>query len=80
MFFFLVRTQDAEVRARKVLEDKMSAALTVECKKCKRRFFKDEGCNHMTCPCGQHYCYQCGATLDPKRPYAHFGEGMPVRI
>jgi hypothetical protein len=31
------------------------------------------------CPCGQHYCYQCGATLDPKRPYDHFAEGKPCQ-
>ena len=27
----------------------------------------------MTCiKCGVHYCYRCGAKLDPQNPYRHF--------
>jgi TRIAD3 protein (E3 ubiquitin-protein ligase RNF216) len=63
---------DQQLIARKQVEEAMATALTITCRKCSKRFFKDEGCNHMTCPCGAHYCYQCGAELDPKNPYKHF--------
>ena len=26
----------------------------------------------MTCRCGQHYCYRCGARLEPSQPYKHY--------
>lgn len=30
------------------------------CPKCKVLTFKDGGCNHISCPCGCHWCYKCG--------------------
>ena len=60
---------DDELASRKAVEEKMSSALVLTCKRktCAKQFFKTEGCNHITCPCGMHYCYQCGAALDGTR-------------
>lgn len=30
------------------------------CPKCKFYVERTEGCNHMTCKCGNHFCYKCG--------------------
>lgn len=32
----------------------------MKCPKCKTPTYKDGGCNHITCPCGCHWCYKCG--------------------
>ncbi|XP_046427261.1 uncharacterized protein LOC124183163 [Neodiprion fabricii] len=59
--------------ARHYLEEKMTEALVRKCYKCSRPFFKDEGCNKMTCPCGATTCYICG---EPVKDYKHFnGQG-----
>ncbi|XP_046744339.1 uncharacterized protein LOC124410199 [Diprion similis] len=59
--------------ARHYLEEKMTEALVRKCYKCSRPFFKDEGCNKMTCPCGAMTCYICG---EPVKDYKHFnGQG-----
>ena len=42
-----------------------------QCPECKRMIEKSEGCNHMTCPCGAHFCWQCGKTFSPAEIYAH---------
>ncbi|CAH0559360.1 unnamed protein product [Brassicogethes aeneus] len=60
---------DEDVRARTYIEDKMTEALLRECWKCKARFFKEEGCNKMTCHCGALMCYICGK---PVIDYSHF--------
>jgi hypothetical protein len=30
-----------------------------KCPKCQTPTWKDGGCNHITCPCGCHWCYLC---------------------
>ncbi|KAK9877205.1 hypothetical protein WA026_016951 [Henosepilachna vigintioctopunctata] len=62
---------DEDVRKRTYIENKMTEALVRTCWKCKKSFFKDSGCNKMTCPCGAKMCYICGATAIG---YEHFGE------
>jgi hypothetical protein len=32
-----------------------------QCPKCQTPTWKDGGCNHISCPCGCHWCYLCGA-------------------
>lgn len=34
---------------------------TVDCPKCHVKIQKSGGCNHLSCPCGNHICYTCGA-------------------
>ncbi|XP_070150467.1 uncharacterized protein [Polyergus mexicanus] len=60
--------------ARLCLEEKMTEALVRKCYKCGRKFFKEEGCNKMTCLCGAQMCYICDK---PVTDYRHFqGQGV----
>jgi len=62
----------SEVALRTFIENKMTEALLRKCWKCKKSFYKTEGCNHMTCSCGAEQCYVCQKPLH--RPWAdHFG-------
>lgn len=59
--------------ARLYLEEKMTEALVRKCYHCGRMFFKEEGCNKMTCLCGAQMCYVCDK---PVLNYNHFsGQG-----
>ena len=42
-----------------------------QCPKCKRWVEKNRGCDHITCPCGTHFCYRCGELRDSNDPYKH---------
>jgi len=62
--------KDGEVVARTNLEDAMTEAMVRACVRCKKRFFKDEGCNKMQCECGQSMCYLCRKPVE--NDYTHF--------
>ncbi|KAF1835239.1 RING finger protein-like protein [Decorospora gaudefroyi] len=48
---------------------------TSPCPYCSVPCQKSFGCNHMTCAqCKSHFCYLCGAWLNPDHPYAHFND------
>jgi E3 ubiquitin-protein ligase RNF14 len=51
---------------------------TSACPTCAVPCQKSHGCNHMTCahcrPEPTHFCYLCGAWLNPNHPYAHFND------
>ncbi len=32
-----------------------------QCPKCHNGIEKNKGCQHMTCKCGAHICWKCGA-------------------
>ena len=70
-----VEKQDQE-EERKKIEERLSEAMMRECWKCKVKYFKEEGCNKMTCPragCGAKMCYLC---KQPVKDYTHFyGQG-----
>ena len=65
-----------EEEERKKIEEQLSEAMMRECWKCKVKYFKEEGCNKMTCPrpgCGAKMCYLC---KEPVKDYTHFyGQG-----
>lgn len=44
---------------------------TKHCPKCNVATFRYSGCNHMTCPCGTHWCYECGDEFDYDIIYNH---------
>ncbi|KAK8842585.1 hypothetical protein M9Y10_025443 [Tritrichomonas musculus] len=46
-----------------------------KCPKCQTPIFKDGGCNHITCPCGCHWCYKCGEGFKTAAQcYAHLSK------
>ena len=55
------------------VEEAMSEARIRECPnpKCKKRFFKTEGCNKMSCACGKKICYICRKDIT-SNGYNHF--------
>ncbi|TPX66377.1 hypothetical protein SpCBS45565_g04531 [Spizellomyces sp. 'palustris'] len=55
------------------IEEAMTDALLRECHSCKKKFYKEEGCNKMTCTCGAVMCYVC---RQPVHDYKHFREGI----
>ena len=58
---------------RKKIEEKMTEAKVRTCPKCSTRFFKEEGCNKMTCTkCGTFSCYICRKEIPKKVKYKHF--------
>lgn len=68
-----------EPREAKELTEEDQASLnyilqnTSPCPTCSVPCIKAHGCNHMTCgQCKSHFCYLCGAWLDPAHPYYHF--------
>jgi hypothetical protein len=42
-----------------------------QCPECRRIIEKSEGCNHMACPCGAHFCWQCGKSFSATTIYDH---------
>ncbi len=51
----------------------------LRCPACSGEFEKDGGCNHMTCPCGAHYCAVCCDLISATRPHDHFHPGPAAR-
>ena len=54
------------------LSQAMTAARVRSCPDCKKRFFKTEGCNKMTCACGTLSCYLCRSRVERTVGYKHF--------
>lgn len=64
---------DEDVRMRTTIEDKMSEAmLRFKCARCQKPIIKEDGCNKITCPCGQFSCYVCKKAISS---YGHFDQG-----
>ncbi|KAJ7530519.1 hypothetical protein O6H91_14G007100 [Diphasiastrum complanatum] len=61
--------KDSETSLRKSVEEEMTKALLRECSTCKASLVKVDGCNKVTCRCGQSMCYVC---RKPIRDYHHF--------
>jgi len=59
-----------ETLGRTHVEEAMSNAKLRQCPDCKKRFFKDEGCNKMKCACGTFICYVC--KIKVTNGYKHF--------
>ena len=57
----LVVRSNAEAQlACKLIEEALLLGLTQTCPGCGLKSRKDDACIHMTCSCGQHFCYVCG--------------------
>ncbi|CZT52153.1 uncharacterized protein RSE6_13415 [Rhynchosporium secalis] len=45
------------------------------CPSCRQALEKTGGCNHMTCGCGQHFCWVCGMGFEgPEETVSHLNE------
>ncbi|ELU12923.1 hypothetical protein CAPTEDRAFT_155420 [Capitella teleta] len=62
--------KQGETDMRTFIEMRVSEAMLRTCWSCKKRFYKTEGCNKMTCSCGASMCYVC---RKPVNDYEHFG-------
>ena len=49
---------------------KLLRADSKECPVCSLVITRIDGCNHMQCPCGTHFCWRCGEVLEADTPYA----------
>ena len=67
--------KESEKSMRAYIEKRMSEAMIRQCWKCKKSFYKVEGCNKMTCVCGASMCYIC---RKPIKDYDHFADGRFV--
>ena len=45
-----------------------------KCPGCLTATTKTSGCNHITCVCGEHWCYECGKAFDYNVIYDHMSE------
>jgi DNA-directed RNA polymerase subunit RPC12/RpoP len=60
-----------KLAARHVVEEAMTQAFVRKCNKCSKVFLKEDGCNKITCECGNKQCYVCGMDV---ADYAHFDQ------
>ncbi|KAK9432636.1 hypothetical protein V1505DRAFT_365222 [Lipomyces doorenjongii] len=62
--------KDDSLTARHQVEEAMTQAMLRHCTRCRQRFFKEDGCNKMTCSnCHNTMCYVCS---EPIIGYNHF--------
>lgn len=61
-----------ETAARVQVEEAMSEARIRTCPNCSRKFYKQDGCNKMTCSCGTLICYVCRQVIPKNIGYNHF--------
>ena len=58
-------------------QDEMTAQIiketTKKCPSCSLSTEKSDGCNHITCRCGTHWCWGCNVILEASDPYRHNG-------
>jgi hypothetical protein len=62
---------DNKLAAKHVVEEAMTRAFVRKCNKCSRVFLKEDGCNKITCECGNKQCYVCGTDV---ADYKHFAQ------
>lgn len=51
--------------------DVWKAMNTMKCPKCLVNVEKNEGCDHMSCKCGSHFCWKCGQEYGVTIIYNH---------
>jgi hypothetical protein len=65
---------EAEQRARLALANPTNQEYEKEvksCPKCSVPTIRYAGCNHITCTCGTHWCYECGSEFEYSEIYTH---------
>ncbi|KAF7545356.1 hypothetical protein G7Z17_g9224 [Cylindrodendrum hubeiense] len=51
--------------------DSAKGIKTKSCPGCTATTQKVSGCDHITCPCGVHWCYACGEDVGERHIYSH---------
>ncbi len=60
------------VQARVEFETRNSTTEEIKsCPSCKQPTIRYAGCNHISCPCGTHWCFECGGKFDYEEIYNH---------
>ncbi|KAI9204892.1 uncharacterized protein BJ171DRAFT_91176 [Polychytrium aggregatum] len=70
--------KDKKLDVQHTVEEQMSEALFRACPKCGKKIIKEDGCNKITCVCGQYMCYVCRKAI---KGYDHFnraGSSCPL--
>eukprot|EP00899_Mesostigma_viride_P000830 jgi/Mesvir1/10748/Mv13817-RA.2 len=57
---------------RQSIEEQMTRRVVRECSFCKTKIVKEDGCNKVTCRCGEWTCYVCRQGIPKGVGYAHF--------
>lgn len=70
-----------EGRCRPVLSAELEACIrglkAKRCPGCAAVVERNQGCNHMKCRCGTHFCYVCEVRLDPETYSDHYNPKHP---
>ena len=61
----------------KIIEEAMSEAMVRKCNKCGLRFVKLDGCNKITCRCGNTQCFVCSKDVVG---YNHFDRVVGTKL
>ncbi|MCO5567971.1 hypothetical protein L7F22_021667 [Adiantum nelumboides] len=59
----------SDTRHRNQIEEAMTKSILRQCTSCKAELIKEDGCNKITCRCGQTMCYLCRKAINN---YQHF--------
>lgn len=72
--YVFCRSPNAPKTAEELATEEFLNSATTKCPSCEAAVIKSYGCNHMTCKCGTHFCFLCGAYILPINPYSHFND------
>jgi hypothetical protein len=68
------RVQSNPVEQERLTEEWARSNSVKRCPSCGVLTEKTHGCNHMTCPCGTHFCWICRGVFDATVIYDHMRE------
>ncbi|KAA6393898.1 MAG: hypothetical protein EZS28_010576 [Streblomastix strix] len=68
--------QNEETEFTNLIVKTLTEALARHCPRCKIAIVKEIGCNHISCPCGEDFCYICEQSIAGVM-MGHFGSQTP---